>query len=80
MRSLSLTRIRERLAELGHDLEWRLVGPVASNRPGDPGWEAALDGEVIARGGALGILASELAAALEQRGINVRPWCASNVP
>lgn len=75
MRSLSLTRIRERLAELGHDLEWRLVGPVASNRPGDPGWEATLDGEIIARGGAIGTLAGELEAALEERGFGVRGSC-----
>ena len=64
---ISLMHIRDRLAELGHELHWRLLGPVAINRPGDPGWEATLYGEVIARGGALGILAAELDAALEAR-------------
>lgn len=43
---------------------------MASNRPGDPGWEAALDGEVIARGGALGIVTAELAVALEKQGLS----------
>lgn len=52
---ISLMHIRDRLAELGHELHWRLLGPVAINRPGDPGWEATLDDEEIAWGGALGI-------------------------
>lgn len=77
---IDLTRARADLAELGHTLDWRLVGPVSDNKPGDPGWQATLDGEVIARGGALGILAAELAVTLEKRGIDVRMWCASHIP
>lgn len=76
--SLQLHHAREALAAMGHDLNWRLAGPVCSNRPGDPGWEALLDGEVVARGGSLGQLAMGLATALMQRGIDVRPWCATN--
>ena len=72
---ISLMHIRDRLAELGHELHWRLLGPVAINRPGDPGWEATLDGEIIARGGAIGTLAGELEAALEERGFGVRGSC-----
>lgn len=71
---IDLTRARADLAELGHTLDWRLVGPVADNRPGDPGWEAVLDGKVIARGGALGTLAAEFADALERCGFDVHAW------
>lgn len=35
---------------------------------------------MVARGGALGIIAAELIAALAARGIDVRPWCASHIP
>lgn len=66
-----LLRTRERLLQIGHDLNWRFVGPVSSNRPGDPGWIATLDGEVIARGEAIGILERELKAALEERGLSI---------
>lgn len=72
---LDFRRTRDSLAQLGHDLDWRFVGPVSSNRPGDPGWIATLDGEVIARGEAIGILAGELEAALEERGFGVRGSC-----
>lgn len=64
---MKITRLRDRLAELGHTLDWRFVGPVCDNRPGDPGWEAVVDGEVVATGGAIGLLERELTA-----------WCKAN--
>jgi len=41
---LDFRRTRDSLAQLGHDLDWRFVGPACNNRPGDPGWVATLDG------------------------------------
>lgn len=71
---LDLYRTRAGLEELGHALDWRLVGPVAGNRPGDPGWEATLDGKIIARGGAHGLLVRELEESLAALGFDVSAW------
>jgi len=66
-----LCRTRDTLAQLGHDIDWRFVCLVCDNRPGDPGWGATLGGEIIARGRAIGTLAGELEAALEERGLSI---------
>lgn len=58
--SWRIEEIAPRLRAAGHTVEWGFDGPVMPNAPGDPGWWCKVDGEVVARGAAIGLLEEAL--------------------